>query len=282
MNKTQKAYALSLIIPAYNEEDYIGVCLQSIAEQTEKPLEVIVVDNNSTDGTVEIAKKFDFVRVVKEKRQHQAFAQYSGFSIAKGDIIGRIDADSVLPKDWVSKTLAYFDDPDVVAASGSGKAYDVIFPDFGKFVFDNYFRLSSAFAGHELVWGSNCAFRKDVWPKIKNDMLLRRDIWEDYDLGFCLGGQGKICRMKDNDVMMSYRSIHKSPRQTVSYQLRAIRTFYLRRSRLITYMFAVAWSTTLLIAPAIAVEHYVLRPLKNTQLGKALISQISIMFGASN
>ena len=59
---------VSVVIPSYNEEKYIGRCLEGIALQIEKPDEVIVVDNNCTDKTVEIAEKFG-ATIIKEKKQ---------------------------------------------------------------------------------------------------------------------------------------------------------------------------------------------------------------------
>lgn len=55
---------VSLVIPIYNEEKYIKKCLDSVKCQVEKPDEIIVVDNNSTDNTVNIAKKYN-VRLLK-------------------------------------------------------------------------------------------------------------------------------------------------------------------------------------------------------------------------
>ena len=59
-----KNFSLSIIIPVYNEESHLRQCLDAIAKQIEKPDEVIVVDNNSTDETVQIAKSFSFVKVL--------------------------------------------------------------------------------------------------------------------------------------------------------------------------------------------------------------------------
>jgi cellulose synthase/poly-beta-1,6-N-acetylglucosamine synthase-like glycosyltransferase len=55
---------VSIVIPVYNEADALAACLEAIAEQTIAPLEVIVVDNNSTDTSAAIAQGFDFVRLV--------------------------------------------------------------------------------------------------------------------------------------------------------------------------------------------------------------------------
>src|SRR6185437_1716246 len=62
----EKPLTLSLVIPAYNEERYIKHCLDAIASQTVTPMEVFVVDNNSTDSTAAIAKNYEFVQVLSE------------------------------------------------------------------------------------------------------------------------------------------------------------------------------------------------------------------------
>ncbi|HEX5797363.1 MAG TPA: glycosyltransferase family 2 protein [Candidatus Saccharimonadales bacterium] len=281
MNKKQKAYALSIIIPAYNEENYLSDCLESIARQTVGPIDVIVVDNNSTDDTVEIARRFDFVKIKAEKRQHQTYAQHTGFDSASGEIIGRIDADTILPADWAEKVLAQFaKHPDIVAVTGSGVAYDIVLKDFGRYIHRRYFRLANSFAGHALLWGSNCAFRGSFWPKVRNDILLRSDIWEDYDLGFCLAKHGKIQNMIDNDVLISYRSIHKQPIQQLKYHFRSVTTFYLRRGLAVSSMFGLLWSSILLLGPVVAVDYYILRPAKNVSLIRTLRNRLAVLFNA--
>ncbi len=279
MNKTQKAYALSIIIPVYNEENYLGDCLQAIAEQTVKPLEVIVVDNNSSDGTVNIARAYDFVTVIKENRQHQSFAQHKGFSLAKGDIVGRIDADTILPKDWIKEVLAYFsENPETAAVSGSGKAYDVVLAGLGKAIFNAYFKMAGAFAGHNLMWGSNCAFRRSAWPKISSQLSLRNDIWEDYDLAFCLAQHGRIDLLKNIDVLISYRSIHRPLAKQARYQYRSVRTFRIHRSLVRSYGFALTWFSMIVVGPVVLTDHYVIRPIKNLALVKLFLSRVYYLF----
>jgi glycosyltransferase involved in cell wall biosynthesis len=69
--------AISVIIPAFNEEEFLGNCLLSLKKQDFKDFEIIVVDNNSTDKTGEIAKKFGVI-LVSEKNQGVAFARNIG------------------------------------------------------------------------------------------------------------------------------------------------------------------------------------------------------------
>src|SRR5476651_1469584 len=85
---SNKTLTLSIVIPVYNEQGYLKACLDSIAAQADLPDEVIVVDNNSTDDTAKIAKSYKFVRLLREPRHHQSFAQATGFDAARSDIIG--------------------------------------------------------------------------------------------------------------------------------------------------------------------------------------------------
>lgn len=100
---------VSVVIPARNEEKYIGKCLQSLLEQEEKADEIIVVDNNSSDKTAEIAKSYG-ARVIKEKTQGITYARTLGFNSAKFEIIARVDADTTVPKDWILRIKKDFED----------------------------------------------------------------------------------------------------------------------------------------------------------------------------
>src|SRR5579885_2998873 len=117
----KQALTLSIVIPVYNEEHHIKACLDAIATQTVKPDEVIVVDNNCTDNTVKIAKTYSFVKVVPEPVQGRTAARNCGFNTATCDIIGRIDADSILLPNWVERVLVDFSDPTVSGVTGLGK-----------------------------------------------------------------------------------------------------------------------------------------------------------------
>ena len=74
-----KTADLSLVIPCYNEQRRIKACLESVARQTVRPSEVLLVDNNSTDGTLRLARQFDFVTILKQPRQGVVFARNAGF-----------------------------------------------------------------------------------------------------------------------------------------------------------------------------------------------------------
>ena len=114
----KKALTLSLIIPAYNEEHHLKDCLDAIAAQTVMPSEVLVIDNNSTDKTVKIAEKYPFVKIIQEPNQGVIYARNTGFNAAKSDIIGRVDAENVVSKNWVEHVLNIFQDETVAGVTG--------------------------------------------------------------------------------------------------------------------------------------------------------------------
>ncbi|CAN5302209.1 hypothetical protein BH10PAT1_BH10PAT1_3070 [soil metagenome] len=83
---------ISVIIPVFNEEKVIAECLTSLREQNEKDFEIIVVDDGSTDKTLEIIRKFNVV-ILEQKHQGPATARNLGAKNAKGKILVFVDAD---------------------------------------------------------------------------------------------------------------------------------------------------------------------------------------------
>lgn len=179
----KQALTLSIVIPVYNEQHYLKTCLDAIAAQTEQPNEVIVVDNNSTDDSVAIARKYAFVRVLYEPKQSVLYARNTGFASAKGDIIGRIDADTVLPRHWVQRVKHDFLAPSVAAVTGPVSYYDMPLP-WLNFWFDHPLRkLLRRFAPNcPFLFGSNMAVRRIVWQAVKTKLCDDPEIHEDLDL----------------------------------------------------------------------------------------------------
>ena len=192
MNQIRKR--VSIVIPAYNEERYLSLCLESIAAQTTAPYEVIVVDNNSQDATAALARSYPFVRVVSEAQQGIVYARNAGFNAVSGDIIARIDADTILPADWVAQITAFYDQPKhakYVVTGGCSRFYNL---HSGKFTSRTYnfvvHRINRLLLGHYFPWGSNGALPAEAWHAIRNDVCLRDDIHEDLDLGIHLERAG--------------------------------------------------------------------------------------------
>src|SRR5438105_1887059 len=111
---------VSIIIPAHNEEKYLADCLKSIdAYRVPELLEIIVVDNASTDGTAKVAAQFPGVTVVSEPQKGLTHARQRGLLEARGSHLAYIDADTRLPHGWFQILLKEFgDDPSLIALSG--------------------------------------------------------------------------------------------------------------------------------------------------------------------
>lgn len=96
---------ISIIIPAYNEEENILKTLFSLSETTSNySIEVIVVNNNSKDKTEEIINECGVI-CVNELRQGITFARNAGLAVAKGTYIINADADTIYPKTWIDDMI---------------------------------------------------------------------------------------------------------------------------------------------------------------------------------
>jgi glycosyltransferase involved in cell wall biosynthesis len=147
---------ISVIVPAYNEQDLIVGCLDSLLNQNldQAKYEIIVVDNNSTDLTAKIAMDRG-VRVEKEVKKGYVHAIRRGIDICHGEIIAFTDADCRVPVDWLKKILANFTaSPDIVAVGGKLAFYDL------NPILDRVLRIILYF-NHALP-GNNMALKREA------------------------------------------------------------------------------------------------------------------------
>lgn len=94
---------ISVIIPTYNEEKDIEECLDSLRKQTYDKIEIIVVDDGSTDKTRGIVRKYKKVKIIEGEHKGPGFSRNLGAKNAKGEIIVLVDADMTFPEDYVEK-----------------------------------------------------------------------------------------------------------------------------------------------------------------------------------
>ncbi len=97
---------VSIILPVLNEEPQLERCLRSIAEQTYPAvIEIIVADGGSTDGTRDVAGRFEKVRVVNNERRIRPAGLNTAIAAARGDVIVRVDARTALSPDYVERCV---------------------------------------------------------------------------------------------------------------------------------------------------------------------------------
>lgn len=229
---------ISVIVPVYNEEKYLEKCLKSLVNQEIQADEIIVVDNNCTDKTIPIAKKFA-VKIVKENQQGIIFARNKGFNTAQGDILARCDADSILPANWVKKIkenftrcnpASGFTKRRIDALTGPVIFYDLPLKTTAYSIF--YMKLMKFLQKGESLCGPNMAITKKVWQKIKNDVCAdEKIIHEDIDLSLhILKTGGGILYDWSLIIKASGRRIKNNPFSFfIEYPIRLIKNLHSHR-----------------------------------------------------
>jgi len=200
---------ISVVIPAYNEEQYLGRCLQALREQTYPPsqFEIVVVDNGSTDATAEIARRFG-ARVVYEPRKGVARARQTGFLESRGTIIASTDADTIVPPDWLARIAAHFE-----ADPALGGVYGPVYWHDGHL----YQRLAIRYpitwglalsnrVGRSLWWGSNFAVRRGIFHAA-GGFPVNWASGEDTDLSLRVN---RIARVRFDPQLVVYASSRRT------------------------------------------------------------------------
>jgi len=233
---------VSIVIPVYNEADRLDACLRSIADQTVSAYEVIVVDNNSTDGSAAIARSYPFVKLLRENRQGVVHARNRGFNAARGGIIGRIDADTILPICWVAQLQTLFaEDRTLSAVSGAAHYYDFALSRIADSV-DYRIRsyLAQKLGDNNFLWGANMAVRRSAWQHVRHSLCAQEDMHEDFDLAIHLQANGlQVSHSAELLANVSSRRIDTSFRDYLSYSLISPRTYALHHLRSRYHMYPV-------------------------------------------
>lgn len=201
---------VSVVVPCFNEEKYIGACLKALQKQTASPDEIIVVDNNSTDKTASIARSMG-AKVIVVKEQGITPARNAGFDAAKYQIIARCDADTKPFPDWISRIKKSFNDKAVLGITGTNEFYDAppeLKSTFEKIFSVAYFGGNRKMLGHEAFYGSNMAFRKSTWELVKSEICNDdKLVHEDIDLAIHVSEHGKIVFDPELMVACSMRAL---------------------------------------------------------------------------
>lgn len=230
---------ISIVIPVYNEAGALGACLEAIARQTARPHQVIVVDNNSTDASADIAESFDFVTLLREPRQGVVHARTRGFNTATGEVIARIDADTVLPADWLERVRQIFNRSSVAAVSGAPHYYDFPLARLADAIdLPLRARLARKLGDTNFLWGANMALRRSAWLAVRQTLCAQNGLHEDFDLAIHLQQHGLTvaydenllanvsCRRIDTPFLAYVRYTLVSPRTYARHGLSSRRHMY--------------------------------------------------------
>lgn len=175
-------YSISIIIPAYNVEKYLDAALESIRKQTELPDEVILIDDGSTDRTLEVAKAFEFsvpYQIVPIENGGQGNARNIGVGLALSEYVYFFDSDDFLDHDFVRKIkdrIKSYSYPDIVLFSGKsfydGECQDNKLPNYTRGFegdFSSPWEFMNKAAKHKGLFCQPCLYvsKRELWGKGK-------------------------------------------------------------------------------------------------------------------
>ena len=170
--KKAKRLTTSLIVPVFNESSYISTLIKSIRESSIAPDEIIFCDNNSTDDSLKEIRKFKSklpIQILIEKEKGITPVVEKLWRNAKSDLILKVDADSVLPVNWIKNAIHHFMiDPDLMACTGTLLVSDGNSID--KTILNTGYKLSMpiyrTLRKYPLLFGPNSVFRRKALSAI--------------------------------------------------------------------------------------------------------------------
>lgn len=221
---------VSVVIPVYNANGFLSDAIESIQNQTYKNLEIIIVDDGSTDETPKIlrsfAKKDKRIKILTNRKNlNIATSLNKGIKIAKGKYIARMDADDISPPSRIEKQMRYLlAHPNIVILGGQCKTIDIknkiighkLFPVTDKNIRDALY-YENPIQHPTVIFNTNLIPKNFAWYNTNLPPA------EDYDLFFRLAKFGKLHNL--NSFIFKYRqyigsSTFKNPLNTFNVTLK--------------------------------------------------------------
>jgi glycosyltransferase involved in cell wall biosynthesis len=196
---------LSIVVPCFNVEYVVEKCINALLAQDypKEKFNIIIIDDKSTDGTRKIIERYQEdvqVKIIKHFRNRGlAAARNSGIKASKSEIVGFLDSDIVVPRDWIRLMMNVLQNPDVVACMGDTKLPEELLPEnIDKFLYHpkrgvRQFDEDTPIEVPGFIMGNSFVERKtlnkvgmfdetfDTWGGEDTDLAIR--LWEQYPKG---------------------------------------------------------------------------------------------------
>lgn len=187
---------VSVIVPVKDDAALLARCLDALATQSVAPLEIVVVDDGSTDDSAGVARSRG-ARVVASHGSGIPAASATGYDAATGDLLARLDADCIPDQDWIERIQRRFTlEPGMAAVTGPARFYDGprLLRRLGPIVYLGAYLLATAPAlGHAPLFGSNLALRRTTWLAVRDRVHSDDElVHDDLDLAFHVGPVRRI------------------------------------------------------------------------------------------
>jgi glycosyltransferase involved in cell wall biosynthesis len=183
----------SVIIPTYNRAARLGYGLEALRRQDcNFTFEVIVVDDGSTDDTLEVVARFPEIRVISQTNKGPAAARNHGVREASGEIVLFTDDDCEPFPDWLTEMIKAFDDPKVVGAKGVYRSRQPeLTARFVQIEYEDRYRLMERQSDIDFIDTYSAAFRRDRFIESGGyDTSFPVACCEDSELSYRMSGRG--------------------------------------------------------------------------------------------
>lgn len=206
---------VSVIIPAWNEEVGIESTVTSVINNSYKNIEIVVVNDGSTDNTETVIKNLinnltqtdpdraEVIKYIKQKNGGKGVALNTGISNASGSIIMTIDGDSAVAPNAISNLVKYFQDPNISSVVGNVKVANTVtligFIQHLEYLLGFYFKRTHAVLGAEYIFGGACsAYRKSLLDEI--GYFDTKNKTEDIELSMRIRYLGHHCTYAEDVI----------------------------------------------------------------------------------
>jgi len=198
---------ISIIIPTYNQAESLQETIESVLNQTYKNIEIIIVDDGSTDNTLEIISSFDNDKIIciQQENKGAGNARNRGIKKANGKYIAFLDSDDLWLKNKLRKQIDFMKQNPEIGLLGTG-CYQMI--DINKIIHKKIFPFENKILQKDLIKYN---------PFIQSSVMIRKDIFnsvdlydekfkesEDYDLWLRIAQKHKVANLQEALVVKKY------------------------------------------------------------------------------